>query len=184
VVLQAPAPARLIEGGVPTEATVAHILVSRYTDHLPLYRQSQILARQGIETGREVLADWTGTGAMEIAPLVRRMREILLASPRLFADETTMPVLDPGRGKTKKGYAWAIARDDRPWGGQDPPAVVFRYAPGRGAEHAKALAGCRDSRPADPQRYFADVLTRLVNGWPRSRIDELMPWRWTAKEKS
>jgi transposase len=139
VVLQAPAPARLIEGGVPTEATVAHVLVSRYADHLPLYRQSQILARQGIEIGREVLADWTGTGALEIVPVVRRMREILLASSRLFADETTMPVLDPGRGKTKKGYAWAIARDDRPWGGTDPPAVVFHYAPGRGAEHAKGL---------------------------------------------
>ncbi len=139
VVLQAAAPARLIEGGVPTEATVAHVLVSRYADHLPLYRQSQILARQGIEIGREVLADWTGTAAMEAVPVVRRMREILLASPRLFADETTMPVLDPGRGKTKKGYAWAIARDDRPWGGADPPAVVFHYAPGRGAEHAKAL---------------------------------------------
>jgi transposase len=144
MVLQAPAPARLVEGGVPTEATVAHVLVSRYADHLPLYRQSQILARQGIEIGREVLADWTGTAAMEIMPVVRRMREILLASPRLFADETTMPVLDPGRGRTKKGYAWAIARDDRPWGGADPPAVVFHYAPGRGAEHAKALlAGYR-----------------------------------------
>jgi transposase len=144
VVLQAPAPVRLIEGGVPTEAAVAHVLVSRYADHLPLYRQSQILARQGIEIGREVLADWTGTGALEIVPVVRRMREMLLASPRLFADETTMPVLDPGRGKTKKGYAWAIARDDRPWGGADPPAVVFHYAPGRGAGHAKdLLAGYR-----------------------------------------
>lgn len=139
VVLQAPAPARLIAGGVPTEATVAHVLVSRYADHLPLYRQSQILARQGIEIGREILADWTGTGALEIVPVVRRLHEILLASPRLFADETTMPVLDPGRGKTKKGYAWAIARDDRPWSGKDPPAVVFHYAPGRGAEHAKDL---------------------------------------------
>jgi transposase len=141
VVMQAPAPSRLIEGGVPTEATVAHVLVSRYADHLPLYRQAQILARQGIEIGREVLADWTGTAANEVMPLVRRMREILLGSPRLFADETTMPVLDPGRGGTKKGYAWAIARDDRPWGGTDPPAVAFHYAPGRGAEHAKALLG-------------------------------------------
>jgi transposase len=141
VVLQAPAPARLIEGGAPTEATVAQVLVSRYADHLPLYRQSQILARQGIEIGREVLADWTGTGAMELMPVLRRLRAILLGSARLFADETTMPVLDPGRGRTKKGYAWAIARDDRPWGGADPPAVVFHYAPGRGAEHAKALLG-------------------------------------------
>jgi transposase len=139
IVLQVPAPARLIEGGMPTEATVAHVLVARYADHLPLYRQAQILARQGIEIGRAILADWTGTAAREIVPVVRRMHELLLASPRLFADETTMPVLDPGRGQTKKGFAWAIACDDRPWGGTDPPAVVFHYAPGRGAKHPKAL---------------------------------------------
>jgi hypothetical protein len=72
-----------------------------------------------------VLADWAGTGAMEFVPVVRRMREILLRSARLFAHETTMPILDPGRDKTKKGYVWAIARDDRPWGGADPSAVVF-----------------------------------------------------------
>jgi transposase len=144
VVLQAPAPARLAEGGMPTEATVAHVLVSRYADHLPLYRQSQILARQGIEIGREVLADWVGTAALEIVPVVRRLHEILLTSARLFADETTMPVLEPGRGRTKEGFAWAIARDDRPWGGTDPPAVVFHYAPGRGADHARGLlAGYR-----------------------------------------
>jgi hypothetical protein len=77
-----------------------------------------------------VLADWLGTAALEIRPVVRRLREILLASPRLFADETTLPVLDPGRGKVKKGYAWALARDDRPWGGTDPPAVG-RSMPGR-----------------------------------------------------
>ena len=107
--------------------------------HLPLYRQAQGLARQGIEIGREVLAGWLGAAACEVRPVVARMREILLGSVRLFADETTMPVLDPGRGKTKKGFAWAIARDDRPWGGSEPPAVVFHYAPGRGAEHARAL---------------------------------------------
>jgi hypothetical protein len=73
--------------------------------------------------------------------VVARLREILLGSARLFADETTMPVLDPGRGRTKTGYAWAIARDDRPWAGHEPPAVVFRYAPGRGKEHAKKLLG-------------------------------------------
>ena len=76
--------------------------------------------------------DWIGTAAREIVPVVRRMREILLASPRLFADETTMRLLDPGRGQVKKGFAWAIARDDRSWAGRDPPAVVFHYAPGRG----------------------------------------------------
>jgi transposase len=141
VVVQAPAPERLVAGGMPTEAAVAQVLVSRYADHLPLYRQSQILARQGIEIGRDTLASWVGCAANEIRPVVARLREILLGSARLFADETTLPVLDPGRGRTKKGFAWAIARDDRPWGGADPPAVVFRYAPGRGKEHAERLLG-------------------------------------------
>jgi transposase len=141
VVVQAPAPERLIPGGLPTEATVAHVLVSRYADHLPLYRQSQILARQGIEVGRDTLASWVGVAAGELKPVVARLREILLGSARLFADETTLPVLDPGRGRTKTGYAWAIARDDRPWGGSDPPGVVFHYAPGRGKEHARKLLG-------------------------------------------
>jgi hypothetical protein len=74
-------------------------------------------------------------------PVVARLKEIVLASPRLFADETVVPVLDPGRGKTKQDYFWAIARDDRPWSGRDPPAVVCTYAPGRGHEHARALLG-------------------------------------------
>ncbi|TDG10145.1 IS66 family transposase, partial [Paracraurococcus ruber] len=139
VVVQAPAPARLVEGGMPTEAAVAHVAVARYADHMPLHRQSQALARQGIEIGRDVLAGWMGAAAFEVRPVVVRLREILHGSVRLFADETTMPVLDPGRGRTKKGYAWAIARDDRPWAGTDPPAVVFHYAPGRGAEHARDL---------------------------------------------
>ena len=135
-VVQAPAPARLIEGGLPTEALVAHVLVGKYADHLPLYRQSQIYARQGIELDRSTLADWVGRAAAELRPLHQRLFEHLKRSPKLFMDETRAPVLDPGRRRTKSGYLWAIARDDRPWGGGDPPAVVYRYAPGRGAEHA------------------------------------------------
>ena len=141
VVVQTPAPPRLIAGGIPTEALVAHVLVSRYADHLPLYRQAQMLARQGVALDRATLAFWVGYAAAEIAPVVRRLREIVLASARVFADETVVPVLDPGRGRTKHGYFWAIARDDRPWGGTDPPAVAYRYAPGRGTEHARALLG-------------------------------------------
>jgi transposase len=168
VVLQAAAPERLVPGGLPTEATVAQVLVARYADHLPLYRQAQMLARQGLIIGREVLADWIGTAAQEIAPVVRRMREILLASPRLFADETTMPVLDPGRGQVKKGFAWAIARDDRPWGGTDPPAVVFRYAPGRGKEHAAALLGwlCAGMLQCDGYAAYKSVV-HLAARWAR-----------------
>jgi transposase len=141
-VVQAPAPARLIEGGLPTEALVAHVLVGKYADHLPLYRQSQIYARQGIELDRSTLADWVGRAAAELRPLHQRLLEHLKGSPRLFMDETRAPVLDPGRKRTKSGYLWALARDDRPWAGPDPPAVAYLYAPGRGAEHAiRPLAG-------------------------------------------
>ena len=138
-VVQAAAPARLIEGGIPTEAMVAHVLVARYADHLPLYRQAQILERQGVIIERSTLSFWMGYAAAEVAPVVARLREMMLASTRIFADETVVPVLDPGRGRTKQGYLWAIARDDRPWGGGDPPAVVYNYAPGRGHTHANAL---------------------------------------------
>ena len=141
-VVQATAPARLIEGGLPTEALVAHVLVGKYADHLPLYRQSQIYARQGIELDRSTLADWVGHAAAELRPLHERLFEHLKRSPKLFMDETRAPVLDPGRRRTKTGYLWALARDDRPWGGGDPPAVAYLYAPGRGAEHAiRPLAG-------------------------------------------
>jgi transposase len=138
-VVQAPAPARLIEGGIPTEALVAHVAVSRFADHQPLYRLAQIMARQGVIIDRSTLSFWMGYAAAEVAPVVIRLREMMLASTRIFADETVVPVLDPGRGRTKQGYFWAIARDDRPWAGGDPPAVVYNYAPGRGHVHADAL---------------------------------------------
>lgn len=142
VVVQAPAPARLIEGGLPTEATVAQVLVSKYADHLPLYRQAQIYARQGINLDRSTLADWVGRAAWHLRPVHERLLEKLKASPKLFADETTAPVLDPGRGKTKTGQLWAYARDDRPWDGSDPPGVAYVYAPDRKAERPIAhLAG-------------------------------------------
>jgi transposase len=140
-IVQSPAPPRLIEGGIPTEALVAHVAVARYADHQPLYRQAQMMARQGVLLDRSTLAFWMGYAAAEVAPVVARLREIVLASARVFADETVVPVLDPGRGRTKQGYFWAIARDDRPWGGPDPPAVVYRYAPGRARLHATALLG-------------------------------------------
>jgi transposase len=138
-ILQAPAPARLIEGGLPTEAFVADVVVSKYADHLPLYRQSQILARQGVRIERSTLAQWVGRAAAELQPLHAHLLAGLRASPKLFCDETRCPVLDPGAGRTKKGFLWAVARDDRPWGGHDPPAVAYAYAPGRGAEHAVRL---------------------------------------------
>lgn len=146
-VLQAPAPARLIEGGLPTEAMIASVLVGKYADHLPIYRQRQILGRQGIDIDRSAMADWVGRAAFALRPVTERMLVLLKRSGKLFCDETTAPVLDPGRGRTKKGYLWAIARDDRAWNGtikngSGPPGVVFLYAPGRAGEHArKALEG-------------------------------------------
>jgi len=150
-VIQAPAPPRLVEGGLPTEAMVADVVVSKHADHLPLYRQSQILARHGVRIERSTLAQWVGAAAAELQPLHDHLIDQLKTSARLFCDETRCPVLDPGAGKTKTGYLWAIARDDRPWGGgpdatghprhpgSGPPAVAYSYAPGRGGEHAARL---------------------------------------------
>jgi len=133
-VVQASAPARLIEGGLPTEATIAQVLVSKYADHLPLYRQAQIYARQSVNLDRSTLADWVGHAAWHLRPLHQRLLDKLKQRPKLFADETTLPVLDPGRGRTKTGQLWAYAADDRPWGGSDPPGVAYVYASDRKAE--------------------------------------------------
>jgi transposase len=110
-VVQAPAPAHLIEGALPTEALLAHVLVSKYADHQPLYRQAQIMARGGVELDRSTLADWVGKTAFHLKPVVDALTADLKRSTKLFMDETRAPVLDPGRGKTKTGYLWALARD-------------------------------------------------------------------------
>jgi transposase len=138
-VVQAPAPERLIKGGLPTEAMVAAVLVAKFAWYLPLYRQAQMLASQGIDIKRSVLAFWVGYAAAELMPLYLRLRELILTSGKIAVDETVAPVLDPGRGRVKQGYFWAVARDDRAWGGPDPPAIAFAYAPGRGAVHALRL---------------------------------------------
>jgi transposase len=161
IVVQAPAPARLIEGGLPTDATVAQILVSKYADHLPLYRQSQIHARQGITLDRSTLADWVGRAAFTLRPVYDRLFAALKTSTKLFADETTAPVLDPGRGRTKTGQLWAYARDDRPWGGTDPPGVAYVYAPDRKAERPNAhLAGFKGVLQVDGYAGYRPLAER------------------------
>jgi transposase len=141
-VTQAPATEHLIEGGIPTEALIAVVVISKYADHLPLYRQAQIYARQGVELDRSTLADWSGRAAFALQPVYERLFEVLKSSDKLFADETRAPVLDPGRRKTKSGQLWAYARDDRPWGGMEPPGVVYVYEPDRKHERPAAhLAG-------------------------------------------
>ena len=147
-VIQAPAPAHLITGGLPTEGALAQVLIAKYGDHLPLYRQSQIYARSGVELHRSTLAGWVGKASFHLTPVVDRLAWHLKQSGQLFMDETRAPVLDPGRGKTKTGYLWALARDERPWAGLDPPGVAFFYAPGRGGVHPRVSlrvlpASCR-----------------------------------------
>jgi transposase len=138
-IVQAPAPAHVVEGGLPSEALVAQVLVAKHADHVPIYTQVQAMARQGIRINRNVVTGWAGRGAGELAPIWRRMRDILLSGSHLFIDETEVRVLDPGRGRTKVGFFWPIARDGRPYGSQDPPIVAFTYAPGRGAIHGRRM---------------------------------------------
>jgi transposase len=150
---QAPAAERPIAKGLATPALLAHVLVSKYCDHLPLYRQSQIFARQGVELNRSTLANWVGGAVWWLEPLQARLAEHVFASHTLFADDTPIPVLDPGRGRTKTGRLWVYARDDRPWCGTDPPAAVYLYSPDRRAE-----------RPAAHLQNFKGIIQ--VDGYP------------------
>ncbi|WP_110281239.1 IS66 family transposase [Loktanella sp. PT4BL] len=179
-VAQAKAPAHLLEGSWPTEALLAQIAVSKHSEHMPLNRQAVVMARHGVPIDRSVLANWMGrTGAL-IAPVVDHMAKRLLSgSTRLYVDETTAPVLDPGRGKTKTGYLWAVLRDDRGWNGPAPPGVVFHYRPGRkGAYAAEILEGFNGTIQVDaygaythlatPKRPGGDPL-RLAFCWAHGR---------------
>jgi transposase len=135
---QAPAPERPIAKGLASPALLAHVLIAKYCDYLPLYRQSQIFARQGVEIDRSTLANWVGSACWWLEPLQARLAAHVFGSAKLFADDTPIPVLDPGRGRTKTGRLWVYTRDDRPWSGPEPPAAVYFYSPDRKAERPAA----------------------------------------------
>jgi len=137
-IVQQPAPSRPIAGGLAGPGLLAHILVSKYCDHLPLYRQSQIYARQDVELPRSTMAEWVGQCFELMTPLIEALGRYVLAADKLHADDTPMPVLDPGRGRTKTGRLWTYVRDDRPAGSAESPAVLFRYSPDRKGEHPQA----------------------------------------------
>jgi transposase len=137
-IVQAPAPARPIERGIAGAALLAHVLMSKYGDHLPLYRQAQIYAREGVELDRSTLADWVGATSALLAPLIEALAQHVLSGYVLHADDTPVPVLAPGTGKTKTARLWTYVRDERPWGGGAHPAVLFRYSPDRKGEHPLA----------------------------------------------
>jgi transposase len=118
----------LIHAGLANEATIARVLVSKYADDLPLYRQAQIMSRRGINLDRSTLADWVGRAAFELHQVFDALIAHLKRSTKLFMDETRAPALDPGSRKTKTGYFWALARHDRPWSGAAPPSIAFAYS--------------------------------------------------------
>jgi transposase len=136
-VVEAPAPSRPIERGLAGPALLAHVLVSKFADHLPLYRQSEIYARQGVDISRSTLASWVGGASDLLSPLVDAIQKHVLAGRKLHADDTPMPVLSPGNGKTKTGRLWTYVRDDRPAGKEVAPAVWFAYSEDRRGEHPR-----------------------------------------------
>lgn len=135
-VVQAHAPEHVVPGGLPTEALIAQVIVAKFGDHLPFYRQADIYSRQGISLDRATLGNWVGRACFHLRPIVAHMREHLKGADRVFMDETRAPVLDPGRRRTKTGFFWTVVADDRGHGAAGPPIVMFHYAPGRGAIHA------------------------------------------------
>ena len=171
-VVQAKAPAHLLEGSWPTEALLAQIAVSKHSEHMPLNRQSMVMARHGVPIDRSVLADWMGRTGAAIAPVVDHMAEQLLSDgTRLYVDETTAPVLDPGRGKTKTGYLWAVLRDDRGWNGPAPPGVVFHYRPGRKGEYAaEILKGFNGTIQVDAYGAYTHLATSKRPGGDPLRL--------------
>jgi transposase len=136
-IVEAPAPSRPIDRGVPGPGLLAHVLVAKYADHLPLYRQSEIYTREGVDLDRSTLADWVGAASRLLGPLVDQVRQHVLAATKLHADDTPVPVLAPGMGKTKAGRLWTYVRDDRPANDPTPPAVWFAYTPDRKGEHPR-----------------------------------------------
>jgi transposase len=137
VIVQAPAPSRPIDRGLAGPGLLAHVLVSKYADHLPLYRQSEIYAREGVDLDRSTLADWMGATSYLLSPLVDQLLKHVIAASKLHADDTPVPVLAPGTGKTKTARLWTYVRDDRPAGSDVPPAVWFAYSEDRKGEHPK-----------------------------------------------
>jgi transposase len=136
-IVQVEAPSRPIERSYAGPGLLAHILTAKYADHLPLYRQEQIYARDGVELDRSTMAEWVGGCTQLMTPLAEALARYVFAAGKLHADDTPVPVLDPGRGKTKTGRLWTYVRDDRPAKSQDPAAVLFRYSPDRRGEHPK-----------------------------------------------
>ena len=159
-IVQAAAPSRPITRGLAGPGLLAQVLIAKYCDHLPLYRQSQIYAREGVELERSTMAGWVGQASYLLNPLVEAIRRHVLAGDKLHADDTPVPVLAPGQGKTKTGRLWTYVRDDRPAGSAEPPAVWFAYSPDRKGERPQThLKSYRGALQADGYAGFNALYT-------------------------
>ncbi len=169
-IVQAAAPSRPIERGMAGPGLLAHVLVSKYADHMPLYRQSEMYARHGVELERSTLADWVGGTSQLLEPLIESLRRYVTAASKLHADDTPVPVLAPGNGKTKTGRLWTYVRDDRPAGDRAAPAVWFAYSPDRKGEHPERhLREFRGTLQADAYAGFEKL-------YENGRIQEAACW--------
>ena len=174
--VQVPAPSRPIPGSMAGSGLLAHVLVSKFDDHLPLYRQNEIFARMGVDIPRSTLADWCGRAMRTLQPLIERIETAVLASDIIHADDTPIRVLDHARrakglGKgVKQGRIWAYVCDQRPWVGPAPPGVVFRFAPNWKAEHVQDhLREAGGILQADAYKGYAKLYEPCADGEPRFR---------------
>ena len=165
-IFQAAAPSRPIARGVAGPGLIAHVMVSKYCDHIPLYRQSGIYARDGVQIDRSTMAGWVDRGDQLLDPLVAALGRYTLAGAKVHADDTPVPLLSPGLGKTKTGRLWVYVRDDRPAGSKDAPAAWYQYSPDRKGEH--------------PQRHlkqYSGILQAdAYGGWITGNVTEAACW--------
>jgi len=175
-IVQQPMPTLPIERGRPGPGLISHVVVSKYADHTPLHRQSVIYARDGVDLDRATLAGWVGHAAFLLAPLAEAIGRHVRAGAALHADDTTVPVLDPGKGKTKTGRLWVVVRDERSWGSPVPPAAFYLYSADRKAIHAEALLGsCRGFLHADGYSGF-ERLYRPTTPYGEPPLIEVACW--------
>lgn len=157
-VIQEPAPSRPIERGLPAPGLLAQVIVAKYADHTPLYRQHGIYRRAGVELERATLAEWVGHAARLLAPLASAVGRHVLGAEKVHTDDTPVPVLDPGRGRTKTGRLWTYVRDDRPAASRAPPAVWYRYSADRQGRHPRAhLKGFAGILQADAYSGYGPI---------------------------
>ena len=168
---QAPMPAMPIPRAMAGASVLAHVIMSKYADHLPLYRQAEIYARDGLDLDRSMLAEWVGKAAWLLRPLADRIAQHVMAGTVIHADDTPVPVLAPGNGKTKIGRLWIYLRDERQHAGPAPPAVVYRYTPDRKGERCREhLAPFSGHLHADGYAGFAK-LYESAEGKPANIIE-------------